>query len=134
MANAPKSDELEDARARLEAALSSLAQGVASSRDALDMAATVASDNAATTARLETLEKENLKLHEQVAAFALQPEPAGPATNDEAITALEAGKARLAKENQELAHSNTALLAEKASIREDLDKTIAELEGMMAEA
>ncbi|PCI63719.1 MAG: hypothetical protein COB37_04635 [Kordiimonadales bacterium] len=134
MANAPKSDELEEARTRLESALSSMAQGVASSRDALDMAAIVASNQAASAVRVEALEKENLTLHEQIAAFALQPDPVAPASSDEYITALEAEKAQLVKENQELAQGHAVLLAEKVGIREDLDKTIAELEGMMAEA
>lgn len=74
MSDATNQSALETARARLEAALSGLTQGVASTREALQMASDVGEEKSALQDRISTLEQENLKLHEQVAAYALKPD------------------------------------------------------------
>ncbi|MCK0068347.1 hypothetical protein [Kordiimonas laminariae] len=66
------SQELEAARARLETALSGLAQGVVTTREALNSAASITNEKVQLAERVAKLEAENLKLHEQIAAYALQ--------------------------------------------------------------
>lgn len=163
MSDAAKNTNLEAARARLESALSSLAQGVALSKDALTVAAQANGQKSALEARVTALEEENLKLHEQVAAYALQSEDSG--ANAERITVLEAEKAALEanyqllkekyvglqdemenaanaidsdagvafSENVKLKQMVTEMEAEKAAVRTELDKTISELELLVEE-
>lgn len=106
MSDTSNQSSLERARARLEAALSTLTQGVASSRDALDLAAVAAHEKAVLVDRITQLEQENLKLHEQVAAFALQPEPAA---DDARLTELEEEKAAITNNYQMLKEKYAAL-------------------------
>lgn len=93
MSDATNQSALEAARTRLEAALSGLTQGVASTRDALNVATTLVEEKTALEDRISSLEQENLKLHEQVAAFALKPESQ---PNDVRIRELEAENAAIA--------------------------------------
>ena len=110
MSDTSNQSSLESARARLEAALSTLAQGVAGSRDALDLAAVASREKAALVDRITQLEQENLKLHEQVASFALQPEPAPePAANDVRLAELEEEKAAITNNYQMLKEKYAAL-------------------------
>lgn len=169
MSDTGKQSGLESARARLEAALSTLTQGVASSRDALGLAAADALEKAsqteALTARITALEQENLKLHEQVAAFALQPEPAVDiarvseleaekeaidqnyrmlkekyAVQQDELDALTATSGNnsdenaFALENIRLKQIVAEMEQEKSAIKEDLDKTIVDLETMLEDA
>jgi len=73
MSDTAKTKGLDAARARLEAALSALTQGVVSAQGTLSASAEVMREKDALTERLVALEAENLKLHEQVAVYALQP-------------------------------------------------------------
>lgn len=163
MSDAAQNNNLEAARARLESALSSLAQGVALSKDALTVAAQASGQKSALEARVAALEEENLKLHEQVAAYALQSESSG--ADAERVTVLEAEKAALEanyqllkekyvalqdemenaasaidndagaaySENVKLKQMVTEMAAEKAAVRTELDKTITELELLVEE-
>jgi len=63
---------LEAARARLEGAMSRLAQSAAGAREARQQAIHLAAEKAAFESRVTALEQENLKLHEQVATLSLQ--------------------------------------------------------------
>lgn len=161
MPDTSKVNDLEAARTRLETALSALTQGVASTRGALDVAVTMADEKAQMTERIAVLERENLKLHEQVAALALKP--ATSETHDR-LENLEQEKAALeqnyqllkaryeelqdAQTNTETEHSNrddsgmrvenerlTGLISnmelEKATLQNELDQTIAELEALL---
>jgi len=153
---------LEAARARLETALSSLTQGMASTKNALDIAKAAAGENTTMADRIASLEQENLKLHEQVAALALQP-----AANDvdKGLESLREEKATLARDYQllksqhadlknqlsndntgseadldlqkiidGLTHKNAMMEQEKSSLKKELDKTIADLEALMESA
>tara|TARA_R110002096_G_scaffold112431_7_gene244941 strand:+ start:203 stop:694 length:492 start_codon:yes stop_codon:yes gene_type:complete len=163
MPDTSNGNNLEAARTRLETALSGLAQSVASTRGALDVALTMAEEKAQMSERINTLEQENLKLHEQVAALALQP--AAPGMSD-SITALEQEKTAieqnyqmlkdryaelqndvattddsassdvdaLRQENTRLSAAVSTMEREKATLRTELDKTIAELEAMLESA
>lgn len=111
MSDATDQSGLEAARGRLEAALSALAQGVASTHDALGMAATTELEKASLTERITALEQENLKLHEQVAAYALQPGP--EAAN---------GKFEALEEEKQAIERNYQMLKEKyAALQDQLD-------------
>jgi multidrug resistance efflux pump len=114
MATNNKTDALESARTRLESALSRLAQGVASTRDTVSAAREIAEEKMALVARVTTLEKENLKLHEQVAAHALI-EPAGDSTE---LEALRAEKATL-EQNYQLLKRQYAHLQDELEAAED---------------
>lgn len=163
MPDTSKGNNLEAARTRLETALSGLTQSVASTRGALDVAVTIADEKAQMAERITALEQENLKLHEQVAALALQP---ASLDADEKIASLEQEKAaidqnyqmlkeRYAELQGDLASSgenenqaNSTLQAENIKLREalasmeqektklksELDKTIAELEALLETA
>lgn len=72
MTNNHNKNTLEDARARLESAMSRLAQEVANARAAKIMAAKLTTEKSALESRITALEQENLKLHEQVASLSLQ--------------------------------------------------------------
>lgn len=164
MSDAADNNKLEAARARLESALSGLAQGVAKSKDANAAATKLVELQNGLEGKIASLEAENLKLHEQVAAYALTSENADSAS--ERITVLEAEKAAIAANYQMLKEKYSALQdemeaaataidsdagaafsentrlkqviaemeAEKAAVRSELDKTISELETMVEEA
>ena len=121
MSDAANTSELEKARSRLEAALSALTQGVASTRDMYDLVTDSAAAKAASDERIATLEQENLKLHEQIAALAL-------GNND---TETDRQKKN---ENERLKTLISEMESDKAAIREELDKTIGELERMLEDA
>lgn len=163
MPDTSNGNNLEAARTRLETALSGLTQSVASTRGALDVAVTIADEKAQMAERITALEQENLKLHEQVAALALQ---SASSDADEKIASLEQEKAaidqnyqmlkeRYAELQGDLASSdenenqaNSTLQAENIKLREtlasmeqektklksELDKTIAELEALLETA
>jgi len=114
MATNNKTDALESARTRLESALSRLAQGVASTRDTVSAAREIAEEKMALVARVTTLEKENLKLHEQVAAHALI-EPVGDSAE---LEALRAEKASL-EQNYQLLKRQYAHLQDELEAAED---------------
>jgi len=124
MADAAKQSALETARARLETALSALTHGVANSRTALDESAAAAQEHTVLAKRVESLEMENLKLHEQVAAYALQPEPVPDDTK----------LAEAAEEITELRRIVSQMEQEKTAIKADLDKAIFDLETMLEDA
>jgi len=124
MPNATKQSELETARARLETALSALTHGVANSKSALDAASADSQEKTALANRIGSLEVENLKLHEQVAAYALQPEPA-------------VDDAQLAAATEEIAQLKRVIEKmeqDKSAIRSELDAAIAEMETMLEDA
>ncbi|MBL4639821.1 MAG: hypothetical protein JKY57_04755 [Kordiimonadaceae bacterium] len=106
MPDTGNNDKLEAARTRLETALSTLSHGVASTRSTLDAAATIAEEKAAMATRINVLEQENLKLHEQVATLALQP--AAQDTRGQ-VEILTQEKATLSQEVQQLKNSYAAL-------------------------
>jgi len=124
MSDGGKQGDLEAARARLETALSALTHGVANSRTALDTAASIAQEKTAVMSRLTSLEQENLKLHEQIAAHALMPDPAPNDAENSAIAA----------ENERLKQIIATMEQEKNTIKGELDKTIVELETMLEDA
>jgi len=110
MANMQEKNALEAARARLEQALSKLTQNVASSRasheTALSENASASAEQAAQIDRIQSLEQENLRLHEQVAAASLQqPE----ASNDGNIDKVEAEKTALQQNYDLLKRQYTSL-------------------------
>ncbi|GHF20063.1 hypothetical protein GCM10017044_13560 [Kordiimonas sediminis] len=92
MANTVEDDNLEKARARLEAALSKLASGVASSKKALKSAREMAAEKADLTVRIAELEQDNLALQEEVATLNLQ---SPKAANDGAFETLKQEKAAI---------------------------------------
>ncbi len=156
-------NNLEAARTRLETALSGLTQSVVSTRGALDVAVTMAEEKSQMAERITALEQENLKLHEQVAALALQP--ATPEMSGK-VESLEQEKAAIEQNyqllkdrytelqdnlanssntegaNDNVLHTDNAKLREalsnmeqeKAKLKLELDKTIADLEAMLETA
>ena len=175
MANMQEKNALEAARARLEQALSRLTQNVASSRAAHETAVSentsASAEQSAQNERIQSLEQENLRLHEQVAAAALQqPE----ADNNGKLAELESEKSALQQnydllkrqytslqdefeglqdrmgeegtadteqtsapsneETDELRRQIGSLMRERNDIRDELDATITELEGFLADS
>ncbi len=166
MAGAQEKNPLEGARARLEQALSRLTQEVASSRSALELAQVTQQEAAeiqtAHAERMQKLEQENLRLHEQIATLSLQ----APAEKDiEQVKSLEAEKSALQQNYDLLKRQYTSLQdefeglqnrmdivspestatgddglrqqvadlgRERDEIRSELDTAIAELEGYLA--
>lgn len=110
MANMQENSALEAARARLEQALSKLTQDVTSSRTALETAlaekAAAAEELAAHSDRVQSLEQENLRLHEQVAAVSLQQPDKGADSN---LAEVEAEKAALQQNYDLLKRQYTSL-------------------------
>ncbi|WP_262690721.1 hypothetical protein [Kordiimonas aestuarii] len=119
MADNNKPTELEGARTRLESALSRLAQGVASTRETVNAAREIAEEKMALVERVTTLEKENLKLHEQVAANALIEVPED---QSEALAALEAEKTAL-EQNYQLLKRQYAHLQDELEAMENAKGT-----------
>ncbi|MFC3052697.1 hypothetical protein [Kordiimonas pumila] len=107
---------LDTARARLEAALSSLAHGVAANRDALMRVEQKVQENTFLKAHIASLEQENLKLHEQVATLALTDTDAP----DSRIQELEHQNAALEQNYQLLKNRYAALRDEFDSLQEKL--------------
>lgn len=121
MANMQEKNALEAARARLEQALSKLTQNVASSRAShetmLSENASASAEQAAQIDRIQSLEQENLRLHEQVAAASLQqPE----ASNDGNIAEIEAEKAALQQNYDLLKRQYTSLQDEFEGLQDRL--------------
>lgn len=114
MADNKNHTALESARTRLESALSRLAQGVASTRETISAAQEIAEEKIALSARVTALEKENLKLHEQIAAHALTPEQDSGSTHE--LEALQAEKAALEQNYQLLKRQYAALQDEMEAI------------------
>ena len=100
-------DKLEAARARLEKALSGLARDAATSRDTLAHAKEAEDENRVLKAHIQSLEQENLKLHEQVAGFALRSD--SEAENGAKLAQLEQDKATLEQNYQMLKNRYSAL-------------------------
>ena len=155
------SQELEAARARLETALSGLAQGVIKTKDAIHSASSITAEKAQLAERVAKLEAENLKLHEQIAAHALQTPSADLerqlAATLEEKSALEqnyrllkskyadlqetADKPRGLKidlnaklEKERLQEKLEEMRAEKEMIKAELDSAIANLEPLAGDA
>ncbi|UTW59689.1 hypothetical protein KFE96_05130 [Kordiimonas sp. SCSIO 12603] len=106
------SQELEAARARLETALSGLAQGVITTREALNSAASITNEKVQLAERVAKLETENLKLHEQIAAHALQT----PSSE------IEDQLATLREEKSALEQNYRLLKTKYADLQEQVDK------------
>ncbi len=109
MANTQEKNALEAARSRLEQALSKLTQDVASSRSALETALAESvsknTEQAAQNERIQVLEQENLRLHEQMAAISLQEPP----TDDKKITPVEVEQTALQQNYDLLKRQYTSL-------------------------
>ncbi|WP_417451139.1 hypothetical protein [Kordiimonas sp.] len=119
MADNTKPTELEGARTRLESALSRLAQGVASTRETVSATREIAEEKLALVERVTALEKENLKLHEQVAAHALT-EP--PEDTSEVLEALQTEKTVL-EQNYQLLKRQYAQLQDELEAYENAKGT-----------
>lgn len=104
------SQELEAARARLETALSGLAQGVIKTKDAIHSASSITAEKAKLAERVAKLEAENLKLHEQIAAHALQT----PSADLERQLATSLEEKSALEQNYKLLKSKYADLQEEA--------------------
>lgn len=163
MAANHRPDELERARARLEGALSRLAQGVASQREAIAMASEIVEEKDEMSRRVTRLETENLKLHEQIASMALAPQGGGEELAEELRlvaeekAAIEKNYALLKRqyaqlqdqydaagsqmddnsdlmvENRTLRSALNRLTEERDEMKASLDAAIAELESLMTE-
>lgn len=116
MADNKNHTALENARTRLESALSRLAQGVASTRETISAAQEIAEEKVVLSARVTALEKENLKLHEQIATHALAPEP--DAGVSEELEALRAEKTTL-EQNYQLLKRQYVSLQDELEALED---------------
>jgi predicted nuclease with TOPRIM domain len=123
MANMQEKNALEAARARLEQALSKLTQNVASSRASqetiLSESASASAEQAAQIDRIQSLEQENLRLHEQVATASLQqPE----ASNDGRLTEVEAEKVALQQNYDLLKRQYTSLQDEFEGLQDRVSR------------
>lgn len=164
MSNNSSSNALEDARGRLEAALSQLSQEVASYKGALaqsrEAQENTIQEMSAQADRMLSLEQENHRLHEQIAALSLQETSSGGKTE------LEAEKDALQQNYDLLKRQYTSLqdefeglqnqmgdtiqidatpdaalqqkvdelLREREDLKAELDEVIAELESYLADA
>ncbi len=167
MTDKNNSNTLEDARARLEAALSSLSQEVAAYKGALaqsrEAQEKTIQEMSAQADRLLTLEQENHRLHEQIAALSLQE---SSDDNGDKIASIEAEKNALQQNYDLLKRQYTSLqdefeglqnqmgdtlptdnesdpalqqqldelLRERAELKSELNEVIAELESYNSEA
>lgn len=122
MANTQDKNHLEDARSRLERALSRLTQEVASSRAALELAESAqqasAQEQAVQAQRLQSLEQENLRLHEQIATLSLQTTSED---NSDALMAAEAEKKALQQNYELLKRQYTSLQDEFEGLQNRMD-------------
>ena len=132
-----KSDNgtLDAARSRLEAALSRLAQGAASSKKAMDSAKLLAAEKAEVVHKVSTLESENLSLHEKVRDLSMQsPEPIDSTELDQLhqqISELHHANEKLMDRNIYLEGELEELHLEKDAIKERLDTAIRKLEELL---
>lgn len=167
MSNNSSSNALEDARGRLEAALSKLSQEVASYKGALaqsrEAQENTIQEMSAQADRMLSLEQENHRLHEQIAALSLQEASSGSETS---TSELEAEKDALQQNYDLLKRQYTSLqdefeglqnqmgdtiqtdatpdaalqqkvdelLREREDLKAELDEVIAELESYLADA
>lgn len=161
------SNALEEARGRLEAALSSLAQEVAAYKGALaqsrEAQEKTIQEMSAQADRMLSLEQENHRLHEQIAALSLQE---SSSDDGEKIASVEAEKNALQQNYDLLKRQYTSLqdefeglqnqmgdtlpadnrsdpalqqqldelLQERAELKSELNDVIAELESYISEA
>lgn len=105
------SSALEDARARLDSAMSRLAQEVAGARAAKITTAKLSAEKATLESRVTSLEQENLKLHEQVATLSLQD---NSQTDANAL-------ATLREEKQALEHNYNLLKRQYATLQDEME-------------
>ncbi len=115
MSESRKNDVLEAARSRLEAAMSHLAQEVATARAAKITAEKMRAEKATLESRVGALEQENLKLHEQVATLSLQD---NGADTDAAMATLAEEKAAI-EQNYGLLKRQYATLQDEMEALED---------------
>lgn len=161
------SNALEEARGRLDAALSSLAQEVAAYKGALaqsrEAQEKTIQEMSAQADRMLSLEQENHRLHEQIAALSLQE---SASDDGEKIASVEAEKNALQQNYDLLKRQYTSLqdefeglqnqmgdtlptdnrsdpalqqqldelLRERAELKSELNEVIAELESYVSEA
>ncbi|NVJ99809.1 MAG: hypothetical protein HWE25_16780 [Alphaproteobacteria bacterium] len=111
MTDKTNNSALEDARARLESAMSRLAQEVAGARAAKITTAKLSAEKATYESRIASLEQENLKLHEQVATLSLQD---NTAADDGALAALK-------EEKQALEHNYNLLKRQYATLQDEME-------------
>ncbi len=125
MTDTAKNDALETARTRLETALSRLAHGVASAREGLLTAKTIADEKAEMSTKLSRLEAENLNLHEQIATLALSSSASDMAStdDDERLAELQAEKATLEQNYQLLKRQYATLQDEMELMQQKADAT-----------
>ncbi len=102
---------LEAARARLEGAMSRLAQSAAGAREARQQIIHLAAEKAAFESRIAALEQENLKLHEQVATLSLKD---SSPDSDEALAAARA-------ELQAVERNYSLLKQQYANVQDELE-------------
>lgn len=124
MANMQEKNALEAARARLEQALSKLTQNVASSRAAHESVVTesalASTEQSSQNDRIQSLEQENLRLHEQIAAAALQQ----PETdNDHKLAEVESEKSALQQNYDLLKRQYTSLQDEFEGLQDRMGET-----------
>lgn len=167
MTDSDDNGALEAARARLDLAMSRLNQEVSISRSALESAlalqAAAADKDAGQAERVQALEQENLRLHEQIATLSLQEAGADPSEGAAKLEAenealkqnydllkrqytnlqdehegLQDRMANMASSStggdQELQKQVNALASERDEIKSELDSVIKELEAFMAES
>lgn len=119
MSDTLTNSKLEAARTRLEKALSGLAQGVANTQEAFQTAKAATDENTVLKAHIQSLEQENLKLHEQVASLSLQSNSEDQnASSDETVLELEAAKASIEQNYQLLKNRYAALQDELENLQQ----------------
>ncbi|MFC4349250.1 hypothetical protein ACFO5Q_15465 [Kordiimonas lipolytica] len=111
MSESRKNDVLEAARSRLEAAMSHLAQEVATARAAKITAEKMRAEKATLESRVGALEQENLKLHEQVATLSLQDNGAD----------TDAAMATLAEEKAAIEQNYGLLKRQYATLQDEME-------------
>lgn len=111
MTDKTTSSALEDARARLDSAMSRLAQEVAGARAAKITTAKLSAEKATLESRVTSLEQENLKLHEQVATLSLQD---NSQTDSGAMATLK-------EEKQALEHNYNLLKRQYATLQDEME-------------
>lgn len=128
MGNNQEKGNLEDARARLERALSKLAQGATASKLAIDHAKAgqieATAGRASLEDRLHSIEQENLRLHEQVATLSLSGTPSDLSDNSGRIEQLEAEKHAVERNYDLLKRQYTSLQDEFEGLQDSMGAAI----------
>ena len=122
MSKNTEKDPLEGARARLESALSRLAQGVAGSRDVAETASQISDEKAALAEQVARLEQENLGLHEQIAALSLKQ--AAAEAGAESGSGDDARLSELKAEKKALEQNYSLLKRQYANLQDDLEAAV----------